>query len=62
MRQRAQSCWTPRALVIRDIPVPEPAPGRVLSGFKDSGAGRMRGFAVMDGFTEFNHIRLRPGS
>jgi acyl-CoA reductase-like NAD-dependent aldehyde dehydrogenase len=31
-------------------------------GFKGSGAGRMRGFAVMDDFVEFKHIRLRPGT
>ncbi len=30
-------------------------------GFKGSGVGRMRGFAVMDDFIEFKHIRLRPG-
>jgi betaine-aldehyde dehydrogenase len=31
-------------------------------GFKGSGVGRMRGFAVMDDFIEFKHIRLRPGT
>jgi betaine-aldehyde dehydrogenase len=31
-------------------------------GFKDSGVGRMRGFAVMDDFIEFKHIRLQPGT
>lgn len=31
-------------------------------GFKGSGLGRMRGFAVMDDFVEFKHIRLRPGT
>jgi betaine-aldehyde dehydrogenase len=31
-------------------------------GFKGSGVGRMRGFAVMDDFVEFKHIRLRPGT
>jgi betaine-aldehyde dehydrogenase len=30
-------------------------------GFKGSGVGRMRGFAVMDDFIEFKHIRLNPG-
>jgi betaine-aldehyde dehydrogenase len=30
-------------------------------GFKGSGVGGMRGFAVMDDFVEFKHIRLRPG-
>lgn len=30
-------------------------------GFKGSGVGRMRGFAVLDNFVEFKHIRLRPG-
>jgi len=30
-------------------------------GFKGSGVGRMRGFAVIDDFIEFKHIRLRPG-
>jgi len=30
-------------------------------GSKASGLGRMRGFAVMDDFVEFKHIRLRPG-
>jgi betaine-aldehyde dehydrogenase len=30
-------------------------------GFKSSGVGRMRGFAVMDDFVEFKHIRLQPG-
>jgi betaine-aldehyde dehydrogenase len=30
-------------------------------GFKASGVGRMRGFAVIDDFIEFKHIRLRPG-
>jgi betaine-aldehyde dehydrogenase len=31
-------------------------------GFKGSGLGRMRGFAVLDDFVEFKHIRLRPGT
>ena len=31
-------------------------------GFKGSGVGRMRGFAVMDDFIEFKHIRLQPGN
>jgi betaine-aldehyde dehydrogenase len=31
-------------------------------GFKASGVGRMRGFAVIDDFVEFKHIRLRPGT
>jgi betaine-aldehyde dehydrogenase len=31
-------------------------------GFKGSGLGRMRGFAVIDDFIEFKHIRLQPGS
>jgi betaine-aldehyde dehydrogenase len=31
-------------------------------GFKGSGLGRMRGFAVMDDFVEFKHVRLRPGT
>jgi acyl-CoA reductase-like NAD-dependent aldehyde dehydrogenase len=31
-------------------------------GFKGSGVGRMRGFAVIDDFVEFKHIRLRPGT
>jgi hypothetical protein len=31
-------------------------------GFKGSGVGRMRGFAVIDDFIEFRHIRLTPGS
>jgi len=30
-------------------------------GFKGSGVGRMRGFAVIDDFIEFKHIRLHPG-
>jgi len=30
-------------------------------GFKASGVGRMRGFAVIDDFIEFKHIRLNPG-
>ncbi|MBV9310385.1 MAG: aldehyde dehydrogenase family protein [Solirubrobacterales bacterium] len=30
-------------------------------GFKASGVGRMRGFAVVDDFIEFKHIRLHPG-
>jgi betaine-aldehyde dehydrogenase len=30
-------------------------------GFKASGVGRMRGFAVIDDFTEFKHVRLHPG-
>jgi betaine-aldehyde dehydrogenase len=30
-------------------------------GFKGSGVGRMRGFAVIDDFIEFKHIRLQPG-
>ena len=31
-------------------------------GFKGSGVGRMRGFAVIDDFIEYKHIRLLPGS
>jgi betaine-aldehyde dehydrogenase len=31
-------------------------------GFKSSGVGRMRGFAVIDDFVEFKHVRLRPGT
>jgi betaine-aldehyde dehydrogenase len=31
-------------------------------GFKASGVGRMRGFAVIDDFIEFKHIRLTPGT
>jgi acyl-CoA reductase-like NAD-dependent aldehyde dehydrogenase len=31
-------------------------------GFKGSGVGRMRGFAVMDDFIGFKHIRLQPGT
>jgi betaine-aldehyde dehydrogenase len=31
-------------------------------GFKGSGVGRMRGFAVIDDFVEFKHVRLRPGT
>jgi len=31
-------------------------------GFKGSGLGRMRGFAVLDDFVEFKHVRLRPGT
>jgi len=31
-------------------------------GFKASGVGRMRGFAVIDDFIEFKHIRLHPGT
>jgi betaine-aldehyde dehydrogenase len=31
-------------------------------GFKGSGVGRMRGFAVIDDFIEFKHIRLSPGT
>jgi betaine-aldehyde dehydrogenase len=31
-------------------------------GFKASGVGRMRGFAVIDDFVEFKHIRLTPGA
>ncbi len=31
-------------------------------GFKGSGVGRMRGFAVIDDFIEYKHIRLRPGT
>jgi len=31
-------------------------------GFKASGLGRLRGFAVMDDFVEFKHVRLRPGT
>jgi betaine-aldehyde dehydrogenase len=31
-------------------------------GFKSSGVGRMRGFAVIDDFIEFKHIRLTPGT
>jgi betaine-aldehyde dehydrogenase len=30
-------------------------------GFKGSGVGRMRGFAVIDDFIEYKHVRLRPG-
>lgn len=30
-------------------------------GFKQSGQGRMRGFAVIDDFVEFKHIAMRPG-
>jgi betaine-aldehyde dehydrogenase len=30
-------------------------------GFKGSGVGRMRGFAVIDDFIEFKHIRLHQG-
>ena len=30
-------------------------------GYKESGVGRMRGFAVIDDFIEFKHIRLAPG-
>ena len=30
-------------------------------GFKGSGLGRMRGFAVIDDFIEYKHIRLQPG-
>ena len=30
-------------------------------GFKQSGQGRMRGFAVMDDFLEYKHIALTPG-
>ncbi|AGI23158.1 aldehyde dehydrogenase [Pseudomonas sp. ATCC 13867] len=30
-------------------------------GFKQSGQGRMRGYAVIDDFVEFKHIALRPG-
>jgi len=30
-------------------------------GFKASGLGRMRGFAVIDDFIEFKHVRLTPG-
>ena len=30
-------------------------------GFKASGVGRMRGFAAIDDFIEFKHIRLHPG-
>lgn len=30
-------------------------------GFKQSGQGRMRGFAVIDDFVEFKHIAFRPG-
>jgi betaine-aldehyde dehydrogenase len=30
-------------------------------GFKSSGVGRMRGFAVIDDFIEYKHIRLTPG-
>jgi hypothetical protein len=29
---------------------------------KGSGVGRMRGFAVIDDFVEFKHVRLRPGT
>ena len=31
-------------------------------GLKGSGVGRMRGFAVIDDFVEFKHVRLRPGT
>ena len=31
-------------------------------GFKASGVGRMRGFAVMDDFVEYKHIQLAPGT
>jgi betaine-aldehyde dehydrogenase len=31
-------------------------------GFKASGVGRMRGFAVIDDFIEFKHIHLHPGT
>jgi len=31
-------------------------------GFKSSGLGRMRGFAVIDDFVEYKHIRLHPGA
>jgi acyl-CoA reductase-like NAD-dependent aldehyde dehydrogenase len=31
-------------------------------GFKASGVGRMRGFAVIDDFVEHKHIRLHPGT
>jgi betaine-aldehyde dehydrogenase len=31
-------------------------------GYKGSGVGRMRGFAVIDDFVEYKHIRLRPGT
>ena len=31
-------------------------------GFKASGVGRMRGFAVIDDFIEFKHIRLHQGT
>ena len=31
-------------------------------GFKASGLGRMRGFAVIDDFIEYKHIRLHPGT
>lgn len=31
-------------------------------GFKASGIGRMRGFAVIDDFVEYKHIRLVPGT
>jgi betaine-aldehyde dehydrogenase len=31
-------------------------------GFKGSGVGRMRGFAVIDDFVEYKHVRLRPGT
>jgi betaine-aldehyde dehydrogenase len=30
-------------------------------GFKSNGVGRMRGFAVIDDFIEYKHIRLAPG-
>ena len=30
-------------------------------GFKGSGLGRMRGFAVIDDFIEYKHVRLHPG-
>jgi aryl-alcohol dehydrogenase-like predicted oxidoreductase len=31
-------------------------------GFKGSGVGRMRGFAAIDDFIEYRHIRLQPGT
>jgi betaine-aldehyde dehydrogenase len=31
-------------------------------GYKGSGVGRMRGFAAIDDFIEFKHIRLTPGT
>jgi betaine-aldehyde dehydrogenase len=31
-------------------------------GYKGSGVGRMRGFAVIDDFIEYKHIRLAPGT